>query len=358
MKIFYTLFFAFCGLVLSAQISHSPELLKIDSPTPIDSATDTRLDIYFNVEKDTTYTVYWKVIKDPTTWNDAWATYVCDKILCYNENVDKNIFENEMTQGKHLFQFHFKPYAVPGCTVLEFVLYGDSRFSEEIYRVKIDVNGCIQTDDITHSPDQLKINTPEVIDSLTDVKVDINFTINKDTTYTVYWKVEKDPATWNNAWATRVCDLFTCFGDNVDRGPFENVMGKGNYLFQLHFLPYAVPGCTVVDLVLYGDSRYSEELYRVTVDINDCLVSSVDNVKNLSDVRVFPNPAHEYFQLSGDVNVSQIKMYDILGQEVKTFAHQSNTQHTIGDLKSGMYFLNLLDAKNKVIKTLKINKVY
>jgi hypothetical protein len=357
MKIFYTLLLVFCGFIISGQISHRPGQLKLNSPLPIDSS-DTKLGIYFNVEKDTTYTVYWKVIKDPNTWKSSWATYVCDKVLCYGENRDANSVENEMGQGEHLFEFHFKPYAVAGCTEVELVLYGDSRFSEEIYRVKIDINGCAQNEDITHSPDLLKINTPDVIDSLTDVKVDINFNIIKDTTYTVYWKVEKDAATWNNAWATRVCDLFTCFGDNLDKGPFENLMEKGNYLFQVHFLPYGVPGCTVVDLVLYGDSRFSEELYRVKIDINDCLTVGAININLNDQVKLYPNPANEYFQLSNDENVDKIKVYNIFGSEVKSFFHYKNAQHIIGDLKSGMYFVKMLDTNNKIIKTVKLNKVF
>lgn len=361
MKIFYTLLLVFCGFIISAQISHRPGQLKLNSPLPIDSS-DTKLGIYFNVEKDTTYTVYWKVIKDPNTWNPAWATYVCDKVLCYGENRDANSIENEMGQGEHLFEFHFKPYAVAGCTEVELVLYGDSRFSEEIYRVKIDINGCAAA--IYHEPEKLKINTPAVVDTTTDIKLPIYFVVDKDTTYTVYWKVFKDAQTWRpECYSTYVCDKVLCYGQNVDKNSIENEMGQGRHLFEFHFKPSikptcSLPGCTLIDLVLYGDSRFSEEIYRVKIDVNDCLTSNTINLSDILSVKVYPNPAQEYFQLSNDENVDKIKVYNIFGSEVKSFFHYKNAQHIIGDLKSGMYFVKMLDTNNKIIKTVKLNKVF
>ena len=344
---------AFFSLAITAQITHRPSTLKLNSPLPIDSS-DTHIDIIFNVEKDTTYTVYWKVIKDPNTWTAPWATYVCDKVLCYGENRDFNSAENEMGKGEHLFQFHFRPYAVAGCTVVELVLYGDSKFSEEIYRVKIDINGCVK--DISHKPEQIKLNSPLPIDS-SDTHVDIIFNVEKDTTYTVYWKVFKDPNTWMAPWATYVCDKVLCYGENRDYNSAENEMGKGEHLFQFHFRPYAKAGCTVVELVLYGDSRFSEEIYRVKIDINGCLSSTTQSIVLGSKVKVYPNPANEYFQLDNDDNVDKLRLFDISGREVKTFIHFKNAQHIIGDLKSGMYFLQLFDEKNRSIKTVKLNKV-
>jgi hypothetical protein len=362
MKLLYTFLLFIVAFASSAQISHYPNPLKLNSPSTIDSTTDTKLDIFFTVEKDTTYTVYWKIVKDSKTWDDSWATYVCDKVLCYGENVDKNVFENEMGQGDHLFQFHFKPYNKPGCTIVELVLYGDSRFSEEIYRVKIDINGC--SPDIYHEPDPLKINTPMVVDTTADIKLPIYFIVDRDTTYTVYWKVFKDPVTWRTGcYSTYICDKILCYGENVDKNVFENEMGQGRHLFEFHFKPTlksncALPGCTLIDLVLYGDSQYSEEIYRVKIDVNDCLTSNTINLTDILNVKVYPNPAQEYFQLSNDENVQNINIYDISGREVKSFNHNKDAQHLIGDLNSGMYFLKMTDKNNRTINTVKLNKAF
>ena len=55
---------------------------------------------------------------------------------------------------------------------------------------------------------------------------------------------------------------------------------------------------------------------------------------------------------------NRIIIYNLIGKEVKSLFHYNNAQHEIGELKAGMYVVKMFDIKGKLIKSLKLNKVY
>lgn len=78
---------------------------------------------------------------------------------------------------------------------------------------------------------------------------------------------------------------------------------------------------------------------------------------NSDDLRVFPNPATEYFQINNALSIKKVVVYNMFGKEVKVLFNQNNTQHDVTDLKSGMYIIKMLDEKNKVVKSVKLQKI-
>jgi hypothetical protein len=74
------------------------------------------------------------------------------------------------------------------------------------------------------------------------------------------------------------------------------------------------------------------------------------------DIRVFPNPAVDYFQVVNGQNVRKIVIFNIFGKEIKSFVHASNAQYDVTDMNAGMYLVRMLDDKNKVVKSVKLHK--
>jgi hypothetical protein len=74
------------------------------------------------------------------------------------------------------------------------------------------------------------------------------------------------------------------------------------------------------------------------------------------DIRVFPNPAIDYFQVVNGQNVRKIVIFNIFGKEVKSFVHSANAQYDVTDMNAGMYLVRMLDDKNKVVKSVKLHK--
>ncbi|MDB4768660.1 T9SS type A sorting domain-containing protein [Saprospiraceae bacterium] len=73
-------------------------------------------------------------------------------------------------------------------------------------------------------------------------------------------------------------------------------------------------------------------------------------------LRVFPNPATEYFQLA-DKNdlVDQINIYNIVGKKMKTFKVVDDKKYYLNQFPKGMYLVQLVSSKNKVISTQRLN---
>jgi hypothetical protein len=78
------------------------------------------------------------------------------------------------------------------------------------------------------------------------------------------------------------------------------------------------------------------------------------------DYTVFPNPATDAFRLDAESvekgTASKVNVYNAMGQLLRTFTVEKDTRYNVSDLKEGMYFIQLLDAKGKTITTRKLNK--
>ena len=48
----------------------------------------------------------------------------------------------------------------------------------------------------------------------------------------------------------------------------------------------------------------------------------------------------------------------MFGKEVKSYFHYANALHDVSEIKAGMYIVKMLDEKNKVVKSVKLNKTY
>ena len=79
------------------------------------------------------------------------------------------------------------------------------------------------------------------------------------------------------------------------------------------------------------------------------------NTFNSSVFNVYPNPVKDIINLSSDNNISNIKVYNLIGQEVITKLINSNqSQIDMSNLTSGTYILKI--SSDNEIKTIKIIK--
>ncbi|MBK9734070.1 MAG: T9SS type A sorting domain-containing protein [Saprospiraceae bacterium] len=212
---------------------------------------------------------------------------------------------------------------------------------------------------ITFSPAPLTMNvSPDSLEIL-----DIDFINTQDTTFTIFWKMIVDSSTFKPEWKIYMCDLNLCYAPNV----LLNAPSKPNifnynvsHKFQFHFDPNGVPGCTVVGLKLYTDKTFSQEIMYTCININECVNTCVSSVQDnifVEDVKLFPNPANDYFGVKNDGSINKILIYNIFGQEIKSYVHFEGAQHDISLFKTGMYIIRCFDNNNKLVKTMKLNKI-
>ncbi len=78
------------------------------------------------------------------------------------------------------------------------------------------------------------------------------------------------------------------------------------------------------------------------------------------DYTIYPNPVSDYFSLDqesvekGVANV--INLYNLLGQRVRTFQVDKEQRYNVSDLQGGLYLVQLLDDKGKIITTRRLQK--
>ncbi|MEY3051594.1 MAG: hypothetical protein RLY31_1379 [Bacteroidota bacterium] len=74
-------------------------------------------------------------------------------------------------------------------------------------------------------------------------------------------------------------------------------------------------------------------------------------------VTVYPNPASQFISIDNADQVSQIVIINLVGRKLKNFESvRKEEQYDISELPAGMYLVQLLDARQKVLSTVRISK--
>lgn len=74
------------------------------------------------------------------------------------------------------------------------------------------------------------------------------------------------------------------------------------------------------------------------------------------DLRIYPNPVAEYFQLGHSDRVQTISLMNMAGRVVKRFIYEEGGQYPISELHRGLYLVQLRDKQNHIVRTLRMNK--
>ena len=175
-------------------------------------------------------------------------------------------------------------------------------------------------------------------------------------------------------WTSSVCDFNLCWAPNADEPGYYfdapsdttgNVYVKfdGRNYHDGAFDPIA--GCGTVEVVFYSvldSANYNAVgLFQAYLGVSseDCKVS-VTSPEFDNNFAVYPNPA------VNNINVYASKSADIERVEIINIVGRSMASHTwatangkmnldITDLPQGVYFVRLIDARNKVVWTEKVS---
>jgi len=78
--------------------------------------------------------------------------------------------------------------------------------------------------------------------------------------------------------------------------------------------------------------------------------------KRVLDVKIFPNPATDYIGITNSQKVQQVRIYNLVGRQMKNFKTVQDEKYYVGDLPRGMYLVQLIDSNQRVIITKRVNK--
>ncbi len=183
-----------------------------------------------------------------------------------------------------------------------------------------------------------------------EVAIYISMTNNTAQTLDLRWErsLEDTPEPWDS-WVCTVpgaCGLPDTETLDFSMGPGE--IGE----FQYHFAPYNITGTGAVRIDIIENG--SNELLQTLVITTDLTTVSTNEI-TAKNIKIFPNPSSDYFQLTDETVVDEIIIYNILGRQVKYF-NEEKSQYFVGDLPKGIYLVELFDIDSDSSKTIKLKK--
>lgn len=95
-----------------------------------------------------------------------------------------------------------------------------------------------------------------------------------------------------------------------------------------------------------NDNFNGKELWRYqdpTLTVNNFELTG-------NEIKLYPNPVKDYFELATNLNVEKVELYNLQGQLVKNFMNQN--RYSTFELQKGMYFVKIFTDKGLVNKTL------
>lgn len=75
------------------------------------------------------------------------------------------------------------------------------------------------------------------------------------------------------------------------------------------------------------------------------------------ELTIYPNPFSSYIKVNDREDVVKyVTIYNLLGKKMKQFVAVRDQSYYVSDLPRGMYFVQLIGQKEKVLKTQRIQK--
>jgi hypothetical protein len=140
--------------------------------------------------------------------------------------------------------------------------------------------------------------------------------------------------------------------DNVAEFFFNQIMldsgGHGNILLVMRSHTALQEGDTVMSKAdIYFDYNYPI-ITNDAVTVFETTMSIEENIKNV-DLKVYPNPTTDYFNLASDSKILSIELYDASGRLIRTsLVNDFETRQNVNQLNKGLYFLKIKTESGEV----------
>lgn len=73
-------------------------------------------------------------------------------------------------------------------------------------------------------------------------------------------------------------------------------------------------------------------------------------------VSVYPNPTSDFFAVSETEGISTLKVYNLVGKEMRSFDVSDGLKYNISDLPNGMYLVQLISENKNIVNTQRLQK--
>ena len=135
------------------------------------------------------------------------------------------------------------------------------------------------------------------------------------------------------------------------------IMPNDSSKMNLGVRPRGIAGCGTYEVRVTSVSDTSNILavgtYHAKINTTpDCTTSISEIEKN--QVKIFPNPATDYFTLTATDFVKEIQIFNSVGKRMKTVAFQNGQAINVSSFPNGLYLVRMLDKNGEVLKTTRL----
>jgi hypothetical protein len=191
--------------------------------------------------------------------------------------------------------------------------------------------------------------------------LELSATVTNTSNQTLLLKWKRNIVNQPLGWQTQVCDDFAFYTPEVatNYAPKYNInapveLAPGASLtFSLHIQPMGVAGRGVYEIPFSLTKSPDKTIGTLILTAN---VEDADKEFSKASLRLFPNPAIDYFEITPNAPVDEIVLYNMIGKKIRMFDASQNNRYDISDIPAGLYLVSLINEKRGVLKTLRLNK--
>ncbi len=74
------------------------------------------------------------------------------------------------------------------------------------------------------------------------------------------------------------------------------------------------------------------------------------------ELKIYPNPATDFISLSHNEGIERLVIYNLVGRKMKSFNVREGGKYQVSDMPKGMYLVQLLGERDKIITTQRLHK--
>jgi hypothetical protein len=168
-----------------------------------------------------------------------------------------------------------------------------------------------------------------------------------------------------DVWRTQVCDPNFCYlpGVSTNYNPVVNfrepvVIAPGATVkIGLYLLPGGMPGSGSFHLFLSTIAAPDKiiETIELRADVQS-MTTSFASPSTTPQVRIYPNPATEYIELSHSAGIDQLVFHNLLGRVVRQLPVAAGRRYDLSGMPDGMYLVRLVSRRDGILRTLRLSK--
>ena len=89
---------------------------------------------------------------------------------------------------------------------------------------------------------------------------------------------------------------------------------------------------------------------------NGLIEANVFDFADPPKISVYPNPTSDFFAVSDPEGISKLKVFNLVGKEMRSFNVESGLKYNVSDLPNGMYLIQMINNNKKIVNTQRLQK--